>query len=152
MTTLERTFLPPADAAAYGAIAERLSRAGTAELVLEDGTRVALPAELGQVLRMVATVLQRGEAVTVAPIHSTLTTQQAADMLGVSRPTLITLLERGEIPYTKPGRHRRILLTDLLGYQAQLRDDRARALDELAARSEAAGLDDEEHLVRRLRR
>jgi excisionase family DNA binding protein len=152
MTTLERTFLPAADAAAYGAIADRLGGAGTAELVLEDGTRVALPAELGRVLRMVASVLQQGEAVTVAPIHSTLTTQQAADMLGVSRPTLITLLERGEIPYTKPGRHRRILLTDLLGYQAQLRDDRARALDELAARSEAAGLDDEEHLVRRLRR
>lgn len=152
MTTLERTFLPPADRRKYGAIAERLGGSGSAELVLEDGTRVRLPAELGQVLHMVVTVLQRGEAVTVAPTHSTLTTQQAADMLGVSRPTLISLLERGEIPYTKPGRHRRVLLTDLLAYQARLREDRARALDELAAISQSAGLDDEEHLTRRLRR
>jgi excisionase family DNA binding protein len=58
--------------------------------------------------------------------------QEAADMLGVSRPTLVKLVEAGELPYEQRGRHRRLLLTDVLDYQQRARADRGRRLDELA--------------------
>jgi excisionase family DNA binding protein len=75
--------------------------------------------------------LSQGLAITVAPQHTVLTTGQAADLLGVSRPTLVRLLEAGEIPFNKPGRHRRIRLGDLLAYQQRARRARAVGLDEM---------------------
>lgn len=89
---------------------------------------------------------------TVAPQHTTLTTQQAADLLGVSRPTLIRLLEAGEISYTTPGRHRRLRLSDVLDYRDRVRHERDRRLDELADLSDEAGLYGDEVARTRLRR
>lgn len=60
-----------------------------------------------------------------------MTTQQAADFLGISRPTLVRLLEAGDIPFDKPGRHRRVKLEDLVDYQASARAGRRAALREL---------------------
>ncbi|MGH3549318.1 MAG: helix-turn-helix domain-containing protein [Pseudonocardiaceae bacterium] len=71
-----------------------------------------------------------------------LTTGQAADILGVSRPTLVRLLEAREIPFDKPGRHRRIRLGDLLAYQQRARRARAAGLDEMVRVSEEAGIYD----------
>ncbi|OQO92024.1 hypothetical protein B1813_07020 [Saccharomonospora piscinae] len=82
--------------------------------------RVALPEELYRVLRQVVAALRNGMAVTVAPQTQTLTTQQAADLLGVSRPTLIRLLDHGEISFERAGTHRRIGLRDLLAYRQNL--------------------------------
>ena len=67
----------------------------------------------------------------LAPLHAVLTTQQAADMLNVSRPTLVKLLGEGAITYEQVGRHRRIRLADLLDYQKRSRHDRKSMLDEL---------------------
>ena len=61
----------------------------------------------------------------------TMTTQQAADFLGISRPTLVRLLEAGDIAFDKPGRHRRVRLEDLVAYQANFRAERRAALREL---------------------
>ncbi|MFL6055026.1 MAG: helix-turn-helix domain-containing protein [Actinoallomurus sp.] len=82
------------------------------------GDQIELPAEVYRVLRHVIEALQQGLAVTVAPLTQTLTTQQAADLLGVSRPTLVKLLDEGKIPFDRAGTHRRILLRDLLAYRA----------------------------------
>ena len=68
-----------------------------------------------------------------------LSTQDAADLLGVSRPTVVKLLQSGEIPYTQPGRHRRIQLEDILDYQHRVRSERR---DALAAMSAQAAEDD----------
>ena len=84
-----------------------------------------------------------GRAITVAPLAQRLTTQEAADLLGASRPTLVKLLDQGEIPYERPGRHRRVLLVDVLDYQDRCRRVRAGALDELVARTEDLGLYDD---------
>ena len=152
MAVDDRTVLPPDDDAAFRAIVEQLASAQVPELVMADGTRIPLPEEIATVLREVVTAMAQGKAVTVAPQHTTLTTQQAADLLGVSRPTLVKLLEDGELPFTKPGRHRRIRLSDVLAYRDRVRRGRTEALDELAEISDDAGLYDDEVTQTRLRR
>jgi excisionase family DNA binding protein len=105
------------------------------------GDQIELPAEVYRVLRHVVEALQQGFAVTVMPLTQTLTTQQAADLLGVSRPTLVKLLGRGEIPFERVGTHRRILLRDLLAYRDERRAAQYAALD-----ATAVDIDDEEAL------
>jgi excisionase family DNA binding protein len=88
----------------------------------------ALSGLLMELLRHIA----RGNAVTLVPVHEMLTTQQAADILNVSRPFLISLLERGNIPYTTTGRHRRIRALDLFAYKRKRDEKRSKALADLA--------------------
>jgi excisionase family DNA binding protein len=110
------------------------------------GDRVELPSSLYQILRQVVEALQQGLAVTVAPKTKTLTTQQAADLLGVSRPTVIRLLDDGKIPYERAGTHRRILLQDLIAYREQ-----RRAAQYAALQSTAVDFEDEEDLEETLK-
>lgn len=106
-----------------------------------SGDRVELPEELYRALRQVVEALQNGLAVTVAPRGQRLTTQQAADLLGVSRPTVIKLLDDGKIPYERIGTHRKIKLRDLLEYRERRRADQYAALDAMAV-----DIDDEDDL------
>jgi excisionase family DNA binding protein len=94
-----------------------------------------IPASLYEVLRRAAHQLAAGMAVSIVPIGTQLSTQQAADLLGVSRPHVVKLLESDEIPHTKTGKHRRVLLEDVLTYQARQATRRSEALDELSALS-----------------
>ena len=71
--------------------------------------QVEIPEHAYQVLRQVLQAMQRGKAVTIAPQNTVLTTQQAADLLGVSRPTVVKLLDAGQIPYETPGKRRRLV-------------------------------------------
>lgn len=73
-----------------------------------------------------------GHAVTIVPTSEQLTTQRAADILNVSRPHLIKLLETGEMPYSLVGRHRRIRARDVFDYRRRRNDDRAESLSRLA--------------------
>src|SRR6266567_4095694 len=84
-----------------------------------DGEQVPLPEEVYRVVVEVVQAMREGKIITLVPRTQRLTTQEAADFLGISRPTLVKLLEDGKIPYDQPGRHRRLMFTDLLAYQQQ---------------------------------
>lgn len=102
----------------------------------EPGDRVELPAEAYLVLRQVVEAMRQNLAVTVVPQTQTLTTQQAADLLGVSRPTLVKLLDEDRLPFERAGTHRRVLLSDLLAYRAQRREEQYDALTATAAQED----------------
>ena len=113
-----------------------------ATLIGPDGIRLELPGEVFEVLREVVAALSQGLAITVAPHQTVLSTSEAAQLIGVSRPTLVRLLESGEIPFDKPGRHRRVRLADLLAYQQASRRRRATLLNKMVADAEETGLYD----------
>jgi excisionase family DNA binding protein len=121
---------------------EELLKGGDAELRLVDtqGRSAVLPEELRKALGAVVASMHKRQAVAVAALAPRLTTQQAADHLGVSRPTLIKLLEEGKIPYETPNRHRRIRLVDLLTYQQTRQAEYRHALGELAREAQELGL------------
>ena len=98
----------------------------------DPGEQVEIPAEIYRVLHQVIEAMNQGLAVTVVPQSQTMTTQQAAELLGVSRPTLIRLLETDRIPYERVGSHRRVLLRDVLAYRDQRRAEQYRALEATA--------------------
>ncbi|SDO86531.1 DNA binding domain-containing protein, excisionase family [Klenkia soli] len=82
-----------------------------------DGTEITLPAPLGEALEFVADAFVDGASVTLSRHERMVTTQEAADLLGVSRPTLVRMLDHGLIPYDQPGSHRRLRLADVLEHQ-----------------------------------
>ncbi|MCU0537066.1 MAG: helix-turn-helix domain-containing protein [Hydrococcus sp. Prado102] len=82
------------------------------------------------------TQIVQGNVIALIPIHTELTTQEAAEILNVSRSYLIKLLEAGEIPYHKVRRHRRISFKDLTSYKEQIDNARMKTLDELAAQAQ----------------
>ena len=122
----EHVVLPPSDAHErdeLAALAELISTA-VPELLGPSGRRVTLSGPVRDVLVQVVATLRAGNAVTVGPFPTLLTTQQAADLLGVSRPTLIKMLDDGKIAYERPAGHRRLQLEDVLAYRARRRAER----------------------------
>jgi excisionase family DNA binding protein len=136
-----QTYLPEADAREelldFAELVRELEAylaqsSGKAALVDPEGAARPIPDEIFRILEQVANALAAGEGITIVPQGMTMTTQQAADFLSISRPTLVRLLESGEIPFDKPGRHRRVRLEDLVEYQARFRAQRKAALRDLA--------------------
>lgn len=106
-----------------------------------DHESVQLPEPLFRVLRDVAEQLLQGNSVTIVPIQKELTTQQAADLLNVSRPYLVGLLDRGEMPCVKTvGGHRRVQFGDLMAYKQKRDAQTEAALDRLSEMSEDLNL------------
>ncbi|MCB0307754.1 MAG: excisionase family DNA-binding protein [Bdellovibrionales bacterium] len=102
---------------------------------------VKIPFAAYQLLINLLSEMARGNAVTLMPIHAELTTQEAANLMNVSRPFLIQLLEKGEVPFRKVGSHRRILAKDLFEYKKGIDIKRSETLDELTADAQKLGLD-----------
>ncbi len=107
-----------------------------AYLIASDGAQVELPASAFEALKLVIDGLSRGQSITIVPHDRELTSQEAADILNVSRPHLIKLLSRGDIPFHRVGTHRRIKIEDVLAYRERRDSERKAALDELTRLSE----------------
>lgn len=94
-------------------------------------TTIELPPAVSKIVLDLLLLISKGEAVTLVPFGAELTTQQAADLLNVSRPFLVKLIEEGEIPHHKVGTHRRIRAKDLFKYKQRRDTDREKALQRL---------------------
>ncbi len=141
------TVVPPADLEQLNDLSRFLDQlTEPAALLGPDGQTMGLPMETYNLLVEVVKAMSQGKAITVAPQSQRLTTQQAADFLGVSRPTLVKLLEAGKIPFECPSgsRHRRLQLRDVLDYQQRRRVERAEPLDDLTRTAQEEGLDGQE--------
>lgn len=110
-------------------------------LVAPNGASVELPIELHAVLLRVAEELRAGNGVTVMPVSAVLTTAQAAEMLNVSRPHVVKLLDQGHLPHHMAGTHRRVKLGDLVAYRDERDQARATALAEMHEIADGAGMD-----------
>jgi len=108
------------------------------KIVEDDGSEqlVTIPSTAFELLLDILSNMAKGNAVTLMPIHAELTTQEAADILNVSRPFLVSLIDSKQIPCRKVGRHRRILFEDLMRYKEQIDSDRMKALDELVEQAQ----------------
>lgn len=152
MAALAEYTRPSADAAAEAAEAARSlapllrKKKGASQhvTVVADGqgeARVVVPRAAFELFVRILGEMANGNAVTIVPVHAELTTQQAAELLNVSRPYLVKLLEEGEIPFRMVGTRRRVRFEDLVRYRQQDEAEREKALEELAAEAQRLGLD-----------
>lgn len=101
---------------------------------------VELPNAVLGLLNRILSEMADGNAVTLVPVHAELTTSQAADLLNISRPHFVKLLESGAVPFSKVGSHRRIRAEDVLRYREQQQAQRQQALADLTAEAERLGM------------
>lgn len=108
----------------------------TARLVAPDGETTEIPESVFHALQLVVKSMARGQTITLMPHDKDLTTQEAADLLRVSRPHLIKLLDQDAIPHHRVGTHRRVRIDDVLAYRSKRDTTRREKLDELIRISE----------------
>jgi excisionase family DNA binding protein len=147
-STLKGPILPSEAEARMAAelarnLAARLGEGATLKLQVEGrkGEAAPLPPIAARLVLDLLEELARGNAVTVSAIEAEITTQQAADLLNISRPSLIQLLDEDKLPYRRIGTHRRIPLEAVLTYKAEAYAKRKAALDEMSALHQELGLE-----------
>lgn len=139
--------VPPEQQAQVAALSKALEgmlhapkrRAPKCQLVGPKGESILLPETVFYVLERVVEVMARGDSITVVPVGREVTTQQAADLLNVSRQYLVRLLDEEQIPFRKTGKHRRLRIEDVLAFKEKRDKDRRAGLRELSQMTQEFG-------------
>ena len=139
LPTPEETVIARESGRALSAYLQTRGESQQIEILDDNGAShpIRVPVSALRLLVDVLTEIGEGNAVSVIPIHAELTTQDAADVLNVSRPFLVQLLERGEIPFHKTGTHRRVRYQDVIAYKERIDAKRNESLDVLAEQAQA---------------
>jgi excisionase family DNA binding protein len=134
---------PPEQREQVAALARALGEMGhdtpTCQIIGPGGQAFAIPESVFHLLERVIQVMARGDSVTIVPIGKEVTTQQAANLLNVSRQYLVRLLDEGRIPHRRTGKHRRLRIDDVLAYKRQRDRDRRTDLRELSRLTQEVG-------------
>lgn len=147
----QATLTPTLPSEEESLLAEKTSRIFASHLLAEEPLPMRIlgnaaeetaivPASAIRLLVRILEEMARGNAVTLIPVHAELTTQEAADLLNISRPSLIQLLDEGKIEYRKVGTHRRVRFESLMSYKRKTLADRKAVLAELAAYDQEIGI------------
>ncbi len=142
MPTSEEMVLARESGRALSAYLQMRSQTQQIEILDDKGENhaVSIPVSALRLLVNVLSEIGDGNAVSIIPIHAELTTQEAADALNVSRPYLVQLLEKGDIPYHKTGTHRRVRYQDVMAYKERVDSERRKTLDALSAQAQELGM------------
>ncbi len=142
MPTAEEVALARESGRALSAYLQMRAETQQIEIFDDQGTAhpVRVPISALRLLVDVLTQIGQGNAVSIIPVHAELTTQEAADVLNVSRPHLVKLLESKEIAFHKTGTHRRVRYQDVIAYKERIDVQRRQALDALAEQAQALGM------------
>lgn len=129
-----------AHTAAIKPLHKRSLRERRLRLVIDDEAPIDLPEPLGEVLAEAVSILGQGQAVAIAAQNAELTTGEAAELLGVTRPTVVKLMEDGVLPFTRPNSSRRVPLQDVLAYKESRKQTRRKILDQMTAEAMDTGI------------
>lgn len=142
LPTAEEVALAKLSSQKLSAVLETNGEIQDFNVVGKDGEthQVKMPASAVKLMIEVLTQLGQGNSVNITPIHAELTTQEAADILNMSRPTLIKLLDSGDIPHSRTGNRRKVAFVDVMNYKQDIDAKRLAALDELTALDQELGL------------
>lgn len=120
----------------------QLSKEYTEIEIEETHAKIKIPLKALKLLNDVLKAMSEGKPISILPIATEVTTQKAAEILGCSRPHIIKLIEAGEIPFTKVGKHRRILFEDVLKYKEQMKEQQRQHIIDIMNFDEELGLYD----------
>ncbi|MEJ5055612.1 helix-turn-helix domain-containing protein [Sphingobacterium sp. MYb382] len=120
----------------------QLSKECTEIEIEETHAKIKIPLKALKLLNDVLKAMSEGKPISILPIATEVTTQKAAEILGCSRPHIIKLIEAGEIPFTKVGKHRRILFEDVLKYKEQMKEQQRQHIIDIMNFDEELGLYD----------
>ncbi|WP_046758598.1 helix-turn-helix domain-containing protein [Kordia jejudonensis] len=129
----------------YSALAATLQElhSENPEIEIEETTeKIKIPLKALKLLAKILKATSQGKPISVVPIATEMTTQAAAELLGCSRPHLVKLLESGEIPFTKVGRHRRVMFEDVMNYKNAKKQEQEQLLIDMMKSDEELGLYD----------
>jgi excisionase family DNA binding protein len=129
----------------YNALAEMLKslKSENPEIEIEETSeKIRIPLRILKLLAKILKATSQGKPVSIMPVATEMTTQSAAEFLGCSRPHLVKLLEEGKIPYTKIGKHRRVLFEELVAYKKKMKAEQEKRLSNMMRSDEELGLYD----------
>lgn len=129
----------------YDALRDAVSKLTSEEVdieIEETNNKLVLPLSALKLLGDILKNMSQGKIISIVPVATELTTQKAAEILGCSRPFLVKLLDEGKIPYTKVGKHRRIMFEDVMRYKAKMKAEQKQYIVDIMAQDEEEGLYD----------
>ena len=129
----------------YQALSNTLAQLNTEKVDIEiegSNDKIVLPLNALKLLEEILKNMSQGKIISIVPVATEVTTQKAAEILGCSRPHLIKILEEGRIPYTKVGRHRRIMLEEVVSYKRKMKEEQKQHIIDIMNADKEDGLYD----------